>query len=291
MKSIRFPSPVHPTPPFIPDQLIDILRKTGAWACRNAIMEGAGLAAFCPLLARFGWLQPGEDNLGSLMADACKQMATSRSFAFTGSAVPFCLSDKPKGGHYFLHLPKAVDEFTPVLLLFHGWGGNLLFFPWAIWKEHPECIIIAPSWQVDWTDGGFEDRRRYVHTALTHVEQTVVFRLGKPWLIPLSQGGGMAFQLAAAEPKRYKGLIGISTAAASLADAKRLDSKFPVRLLQGSKDARIEEGYVTDTILAIQKHGGDAHHTVIQPANHWLILSHRERVGTFLSESIEELCS
>jgi poly(3-hydroxybutyrate) depolymerase len=92
-------------------------------------MEGAGLTALCPVLARSGWLAPDEKNLGRLLADAYKQIATNRSTAFTGSAVPFCLSDKPKGGHYFLHLPKVVDEFTPVLLLFHGWGGNLLYFP------------------------------------------------------------------------------------------------------------------------------------------------------------------
>jgi pimeloyl-ACP methyl ester carboxylesterase len=185
---------------------------------------------------------------------------------------------------YFLHLPKVVDKFTPVLLLFHGWGGNLLYFPWAIWKELPDAIIIAPSWQVHWTHGDLDDRRRYVHTTLKHVEETLGFRLEKPWLVPLSQERGIAFQLAGAEPRCYKGLIGISTATDSLADAKRLDSDFPVRLIQGGKDARIETGYVADTILAIQKSGGDAQLTAIEPANHWLLLSHRKRVDKFLSE-------
>jgi len=233
-------------------------------------------------------LAPGEQNLGSLLADAYKQMATKYSFAFTGSAVPFCLKDKPKGGHYFLHLPKVVDESTPVLLLFHGWGGNLLYFPWAIWKEIPDSIIIAPSWQVHWTDGDFQNRRRYIHALLKHVEQEHGFRLGKPWLVPLSQGGGMAFQLAGAEPEKFKGLIGISTAADSLDDARRIDPKFPVRLIQGGKDARVECSYACDTVIAIQK-CGDAQITVIDPANHWLLLSHRKRVGKFISESIDEL--
>jgi pimeloyl-ACP methyl ester carboxylesterase len=291
MKSIRFPSQIHPTPPFIPDHFIDKLRKSGAWVCRNALVEGAGLTALCPFLARIGGLAEDEKNLGGLLAKAYRNMVLTRSFAFTGSAVPFCLSEKPKEGHYFLHLPKVVDEFTPVLLLFHGWGGNLLYFPWAIWKEHPEAILIAPSWQVHWTDGDFEDRRRYVHTALKHAEQTIGFKLGKPWLVPLSQGGGMAFQLAGAEPERYKGLVGISTAAESLADVKLVDPKFPVRLLHGGKDSRIESEYVCDTVLTIQRRGGDAQLTLIEPANHFLLLSHPNRVGKFLSESIEELDS
>jgi pimeloyl-ACP methyl ester carboxylesterase len=289
MKSIQFPSSIQPTPPFIPDRYIDTLRKSGAWACRNAIIEGAALTALCPILARSGVLAKDEKNLGGLLVEAYRNIALTRSFSFTGSSVPFCLSNKPKGGHYFLHLPKFVDEFTPVLLLFHGWGGNLLFFPWAIWKEHPEAIIIAPSWQVHWTDGDFDDRRQYVHNALKHAEQTIGIRLGKPWLVPLSQGGGMAFQLAGAEPERYSGLIGISTAAESLADAEQVGPRLPVRLLQGGKDSRIDPDYVTDTVLAIQKRGGDAQLTRIEAANHWLILSHRVRVGKFISESIKEL--
>lgn len=291
MKSIRFPSPVAPTAPMIPDRLIDFLRKYGAWSCRNTLMEGAGLAAFCPVLWRLGMLAPGEEDLGPLLTGAYRNMAMKRSFALTGSAVPFCLSDMPKGRHYFLHLPKVVDDSTPVILLFHGWGGNLLYFPWAIWNEMPDAIIIAPSWKVHWTDGEFEKRRRYVHATLKHVEQTTGLRLEKPWLIPLSQGGGMAFQLAGAEPEHYKGLIGISTAADSLADAERIVPGFPVRLLQGGKDARVDYGYACDNVITIRKRGGNAKITLIEPANHWLLLSHRKRVGRFISESFEELDS
>lgn len=286
MKSLRFPSPVHPTRPKVTGLLIDMLRNHGAWTCRHGVIEGLGLTVLCPFLARSGNLAADERNLGRLLAHAYGRMATSPITAFMGSAMPFCLSDKPRGGHYFMHLPKVVDASTPVLLLFHGWGGNLLFFPWAISTELSSCIVIAPSWQIDWTDGSFEDRRRYVHTALKHAEAMIGTRLGRPWLVPLSQGGGMAFQLAGSEPERYQGIIGISSVVPSPVEARRIEPTFPVRLLHGRKDSRITPDHVRDTVIAIQRLGGNAHLTLIESANHFLLLSHRRQVGEFLASSI-----
>ncbi|MEY4246067.1 MAG: hypothetical protein RLZZ245_3652, partial [Verrucomicrobiota bacterium] len=112
-----------------------------------------------------------------MLAQAYASMTFSPSFMLTGSAVPFCMSPEPEKGHYFLHVPSGADSSTPVLLLLHGYGGNLLYFPWAIWKEIPDVIIIAPSWQINWSEGSFSNRRRYVEAALAHAGKEAGFRL------------------------------------------------------------------------------------------------------------------
>lgn len=228
----------------------------------------------------------GESGLGLLLARAYAEMAVSPSFMLTGSAVPFCMSTEPEGGHYFLHVPDGADSSTPVLLLLHGYGGNLLYFPWAIWKEAPEAILIAPSWQINWSEGRFEDRRRYVEAALAHAEEIIGISLKAPWLVPLSQGGPMAFNLASTKPRRFSGLLGISTFAECAQDIAHIDPEFPVRLLHGDHDLRVDCGEACDAVIAIQRSGGDAKITAIEGANHWLLLSNRKKMGDFLRKNI-----
>jgi pimeloyl-ACP methyl ester carboxylesterase len=286
MKSIHFPSEVSPPAADLPVDIGNFLRNGGAGACRHPTIEGALLSSLCTLLGSTGRLENGESGLGGLMAKAYADMTISPSFMLTGSAVPFSLSTKSEGGHYFLHVPRGADASTPVLLLLHGFGGNLLYFPWAIWKEHPDCILIAPSWQINWSEGTFAKRRRYVKAVLAHVEKHIGARLQAPWIVPLSQGGPMAFKLAAALPEQFSGLLGVSTFADNLRLFEKLKSDFPVRLLHGDHDARIPYSQARVTVSMIQQSGGDAEMTTIKGANHFLIISHRKKVGDFLRKHI-----
>lgn len=286
MKSNRFPSPTNPPAAVLPVNVGDFLRKAGSAACCHSTIEGTLLSGLCTFLESTGRLKEGESGLGLLLARAYAGMAVCPSFMLTGSAVPFCMSTEPEGGHYFLHVPDGADSSTPVLLLLHGSGGNLLFFPWAIWKEVPEAILIAPSWQINWSDGCFEDRRRYVEAALAHVGEKTGISLKAPWLVPLSQGGPTAFKLAASMPSRFSGLLGISTFADDMGDLTKLEPNFPVRMLHGDHDLRVACGDACDAVIAIQRSGGDAKITAIQGANHWLLLSDRKKVGNFLRENI-----
>ena len=283
MKSIHFPAAKSPRAADISVEIANFLRAAGAAMCCHPTLEGAALSSLCMYLGTSGQLEEGESGLGGLMAKAYADMATSPSFLLTGSAVPFCLSAKPKGGHYFLHVPKGADASTPVLLLLHGYGGNLLYFPWAVWKAVPKFILIAPSWQINWSEGAFANRRRYVELALDHASDKIGFRLQKPWLVPLSQGGPMAFNLAAASPRKFSGLLGISTFGNS-EDCG--DQNFPVRLLHGGADGRIPCKAAKETIRSIKQAGGNAKITVVAGANHFLLLTHRERLEKFLKENI-----
>ncbi len=168
MKSIHFPSPTSPPAAELPVKVGDFLRKAGSAACCHPTLEGTLLAGLGTFLETTGQLEDGESGLGRLLAKAYAGIVVSPSFMLVGSAVPFCVSPAPRGGHYFLHVPRGSDTATPVLLLLHGWGGNLLYFPWAIWKEVPDCILIAPSWQINWSDGTFANRRHYVEAVLAH---------------------------------------------------------------------------------------------------------------------------
>jgi len=190
------------------------------------------------------------------------------------------------GGHYFLHVPRGADASTPVLLLLHGYGGNLLYFPWSIWKELPNCILIAPSWQTNWSEGTFANRRRYVDAALAHAAERIGVRLQLPWIVPLSQGGPLAFALAATLSGKFSGLLGISTTADNLRELERLKPDIPVRLRHGEHDSQIPYRQAHDTVIAIQKSGGDAKITKIKGATHFCLLSHRKRVGDFIRKHV-----
>lgn len=287
MKSLRFAT-VHPPPPAdLPVTISNWLRNIGVAAVCHPIAEGIMMRTGCMYFEKSGDLLPGQGKkLGRLMGEAYGNMARTRGYLFTGSAVPFFLGSKPKGGHFFLHVPKGADPSTPVLLLLHGYGGNLLYFPWAVQKEMPECVLVAPSWQVAWTEGSFKNRRDYVEMALSHASDKIGWRLQKPWLVPLSQGGSMAFELAAKRTAKFTGLLGISTFAENTDSVRSLPSSFPVRLLHGDADDRIPCECVSKTIRAIRGAGGDAKITVIPGADHFLILSHRKQMGKFLRENI-----
>jgi len=246
------------------------------------------LTALCTFLDKSGNLLPGECGLGGLMAKAYLDMAKSPAFWMTGSAVPFCLSTNPKGGHLFLHVPPEASASTPVLLLLHGYGGNLLYFPWAIWREMSDCVLIAPSWQVDWTKGPLADRKTYVGEALRRAADHAGVEFGRPWLVALSQGGPAAFELANDEPSKFQGLLGLSTYSGNSAIDK-IPKKFPVRLLHGDSDARVACSDALDTILEIQRRGGNAERTVVKGADHFLVLSHRKSVGRFLRENMDQI--
>lgn len=287
MKSIRFSSPTSPPAAELPVNVGDFLRKAGSAACCHPTLEGTLLTGLCAFLGATGGLADGESGLAGLLARAYAEMAVSPSFMLTGSAVPFCLSPEPVGGHYFLHVPRGADSSSPVLLLLHGYGGNLLYFPWAVWKEIPDAILIAPSWQINWSEGSFSNRRSYVEAVLAHASKKTGIRLQDPWLVPLSQGGPLAFKLAAAMPERFTGLLGISTFAGSSTDVAKLEPDFPIRMLHGDHDVRVPCGDACDTVIAIQQSGGDAKITAIKGANHFLLLSHREKLGEFLRKNME----
>ncbi len=286
MKNIHFPTDISPPAADLPVNVGDFLRKAGSAACCHQTIEGTLLTGLCAMLGARGQLADGESGLGGILAKAYAEISVSPPFMLVGSAVPFCLSPEPEDGRYFLHMPRGADSSTPVLLLLHGYGGNLLYFPWAIWKEIPEAILIAPSWQINWSEGTFAQRRKYVESALAHAREQTGFHLQDPWLVPLSQGGPTAFLLAAAMPDRFSGLLGISTFANDLKALKKLDADFPIRMLHGGIDNRLPCGQACDVVLAIDQSGGDAEITILKDATHWLILSHRTQVGDFLRKSL-----
>lgn len=130
------------------------------------------------------------------------------------------------------------------------------------------------------------DRINYVKDALDYARETTGLALKKPWLVPLSDGGPMAFQLACKSPRKYSGLLGISTHAKKASGWKSLGPNFPIRLLHGDRDARITSGSAHETVDNITDAGGDAELTVIKGANHFLVLSHPKAVREFLVENI-----
>ena len=286
MKSIRFRTDSPPTPARLPDFALPFLRATAAATCRHATIEGTMLMTLATGLELRKKLEEGESGLGALFAKTYARIAATPAFMLTSSAVPFFLSGRPKGGHYFLHVPPGADSSTPVLLLMHGYGGNFLYFPWAVWNAVPECILVAPSWQINWSDGPLEKRIDYVMAVVADAREKTGLPLMKPWLVPLSQGGPTAFHVAAAFPTRFSGLLGISTWAGSIDGGSAFGSKFPIRMLHGDEDARVDWKSTKSSLRAIKIGGANCEFTTIKGANHFLLLTHREELEAFFRRNL-----
>jgi predicted esterase len=221
-------------------------------------------------------------SLGSLFSMAYRDIACHRAFHDVRSAVPYCLStQRPTQGHAFLYRPSAASSESPVIVLLHGYGGNLLFTMHAIVCEFPGAVIVAPSWQINWSDGPIEHRTALIEDALSATSQRLQMEVSRPWLFGVSQGGIAAFLLASARPDMFAGLVGISTYARFPA-ALCLPRAYQVRIVHGIQDDRIPIDSARQTVQGLLASGCDAKIDEIADADHWLLLSHRSRLGEFL---------
>lgn len=275
------------TPPTLAELLLfpKILRwlpSLGAKMVFSPRMEGLSLNAAIRFF--LDDIFPGSDNdLIRLMRDAYKQIGRNSLYSKCGSAVPyFTAANRHMRGQAFVYCPDKMNSSTPVLLLLHGYGGNLLYFPWAIQQAIPHVAFVAPSWQIAWTQGTDKERLSYLEDALRAAESHLGRPISRPWLCGLSNGGMAAFQLMTASPDSFSGLIGISTDSPYGGNTGRLNG-LPVHILYGMQDGFFSFREVAGTIEGIARAGGVANLTWVEDATHWLLLSHRERLKEFMS--------
>ena len=285
MNFISFPINIPPTiaqieqlPRWIPRPIVAL----GSRIVASPWTEGLFLRPVFPYMLARGEAK----SLGKLMQSAYADMRKNPVYRDCKSAVAYCLASRPhKKGQALVYAPKDANSSTPVLLLLNGYGGNLLYFPWAIQKELKHCILVAPSWEIDWTNGPVEDRCEYIRAAMDAASAHLNIRLQKPWLCALSQGGPAAFELAGKFHKMFQGIIAISTCANSPSKVGKMGG-IPVRMIHGSQDEMIPLDFAAETIQTISRKGGDAGMTIIKTAGHFLLLSHRKALGDFLREVI-----
>jgi len=271
--------------PGLPLPMLNRCVSLGASAVFSLRAEGFFLSRMLSVLARAGRMPGGEGEfLAGLMRDAYADMGRDPAYGKCGSAVPYFMAHRQqRRGHAFVYVPRGADARTRVLLLLNGFGGNLMYFPWAVKRELPGLICIAPSWGIRWDAGSEEARLAYLRDAMKAAESHLGFRLSKPWLLGLSQGGIAAYAFVPKMVDVLSGFVSLSACAcipAACAPIKGL----PVRAIHGAEDPMIPLSAASETIEVLAGHDADVGMTVFKDAGHFLILSHREKMGETLRD-------
>ncbi|MEW5915646.1 MAG: PHB depolymerase family esterase [Gemmatimonadota bacterium] len=160
----------------------------------------------------------------------------------------FSLRHGGRSRTYIVHVPRQLDARPPVLLAFHGGGGNAPGF-----QEYAELDAVAdregflvvypngtgplPRRLLTWNAGdgccGYALQRSindvgFAATLLNHLEGKVDFDRGRVYATGHSNGGIMAHRLAAERP----GLIAAVVSVAGSLDLKSFAPAQPVAVMQ-----------------------------------------------------------
>jgi len=217
-----------------------------------------------------------------------REMNTERNFDAVGSVLPDVYAElwngKPITGHSYVYVPKSVSPGTktPVILYFHGTGGNLKAFIWILSRLaiHQKAILIAPSFGMGfWNEA---DAARMANEALSELGKSQSYDQNRIHVIGLSNGGLAVSQLLQNQTFEAHSYCFLSPVfadrlvdhAQSLPDLKQ----HQVFILTGAVDDRVPLSYVRIAGDRISHAGATVQMTSFDDADHFLFFSHRERM-------------
>jgi len=220
------------------------------------------------------------------------ELEADSDFSRLPSALPTMydavLGRSPSTGHAFVYIPPGLDRTkpAPVLVFFHGSGGNFKAYLW-LWSKIADqlgLVVVAPSygmgnWRLPETVVAYDE-------ALRMAGALVPFDRDNIHVAGLSNGGLAVSQLACARGGQLRSLIFLSP----VFDTEQLGSVElaaqcrgkPMLVLTGNEDDRIPLGYVERSVGFITAAGAAPTLEVVPEANHFLFFSHRERATAVL---------
>jgi pimeloyl-ACP methyl ester carboxylesterase len=231
-------------------------------------------------------------ELVTLMSDAYGRILRDRSFDGAGSALGFCVAGADPGrGHGFAYIPfnapPNAERPRPAIVFLHGYGGNQLWNIWGMKTLFPDRVILAPSGGIAWPDTPPAKTQEYIDEMCREVEKTLHFRVEKPWLMALSQGGPTGFRLASAAPERYAGYVSIASWAEDPSSLK-LPKDFPVLMVNGTKDDRVDIADARRTSEALSGRGASVSLETLDGANHFFFLGRQDEMGRLIRRFVGE---
>lgn len=238
------------------------------------------------------------EELKKLFGEAYGKIQKDSAFADVGSAVRYFFRLPKDQGHAFAYVPNGAAEkvsvegrdLTPIVFL-HGFGGNLLWNLWALKTEFPDRVILAPSCGFAWPRDRAEDTDkvlRYLDTMLSHVEKTFGVSVKRPWLIGLSAGGQVGFDIANCEPgrKRFRGYVSIASDFGGATEPS-FPATFPILMLNGTDDTDFSINNVRHTYNDLRQLGANIELHEMKGANHFFFLSRRAEMGELIREFLQ----
>jgi pimeloyl-ACP methyl ester carboxylesterase len=211
--------------------------------------------------------------LGSVMSEAYRELLGQ----------PFA------SGHSYVYIPVGLDRKrpAPVLVFFHGSGGNFKAYLWILAQvaDRTGSIVVTPSnglgnWRADDSVAGF-DRAIATAARLATIDRRRITVAG------LSNGGLAVSQVGAVRGAECASLIFLSpvfdqSAIQSDAFAAHWRNR-SVLVITGDRDDRVPLPYVERQVEVIKKGRTHVRLETIAPADHFLMFSHRVEVEALLT--------
>ncbi len=227
-------------------------------------------------------------ELKAAARDVYRELNADPDFAQLGSVMTGAYGEllglpRPPA-HSYVYVPAGLDRTkpSPVLVFFHGYGGNFTGYLWVLSKvaDRAGCILVAPSnglgnWRAEESALGFD-------RALQAAAEVAVIDKRRVAVAGLSNGGLAASQLARRRGSAISSLILISPVFDRDAIRPSASSApwngLKVLVISGDRDDRIPRQYVESKIGALGDLGATVSSEFVPDADHFLIFTHRRRL-------------
>ena len=213
--------------------------------------------------------------LGSVMGDTYADM-----LGFSGKRV-----------HAYVYVPASLDrtEPAPLLVFFHGSGGNFKAYLWILSElaDRLGCIVVAPTnglgqWQV-------AESLDALLAAENMAQLQAKVDPRRIHVIGLSNGGLALSQLVVTRAEQVRSFIFLSPVfderMVGQAEFARQCPGKPMLILTGDRDERVPLDYVERNVGRMQRAGAAARLETL-PADHFLLFSHRRELQSLLEQWI-----
>lgn len=235
-------------------------------------------------------------ELKRLTASLYRELESDADFQALGSAMTGPLGELLDqawlAGHSYVYVPKSVNRSTPcpVLVFFHGSGGNFKAYLWILAKlaDKTGFVLVAPSNGMgNWTA---EDSRRCLGNALAAASSAATIDRSRIHLIGLSNGGLAVCQLAVAQGSDFASMVFLSPvfdepevrSAAFAAQCKERR----ILVMTGDRDDRVPLSYIEGNVTAMKRAGAHVTLQTFDSADHFLLFSHRTELLPVLEERL-----
>jgi len=233
-------------------------------------------------------------QLRELTTPIYRELESDRDFHRLGSALSDTYFElfglEAAHDQAFVYVPASVDRRkpTPVLVFFHGSGGNWKAYLWILSQaaDRAGFILVAPgngmgAWR------GMDSLNAYAF-ALATVSREAEVDPRRISVMGLSNGGRAVSQLAAMQGAQFATAIFLSPVfdepeIASRAFAEQC-RKRPMLVITGALDDRVPLASVEKNTAEMSRRGARVRQDTMPDADHFLMFSHRRQLVEVLAE-------
>lgn len=217
-----------------------------------------------------------------------RELEKDIDFHALGSVMPLVydelLGGGIKTGHAYIFVPPEIDRTkpAPVLVFFHGSGGNFKAYLWLLSRlaDQLGIVVIAPSFGMgNWRP---EETRACYEAAIAEASRIITIASDNIHVMGLSNGGMAVSQLAKATELQFRSLIFLSP----VFYRDRFHSLFfkqecrgrSVLVITGKNDDRVPVDYVEKAANEMKSSGASVTFEAVDRADHFLLFSDQKLV-------------